>query len=197
MIKDQFMVVFDFVADLLETTIGKAIDALTGFTDFIVGVLTGDWEAAFNGLIDVLNSAISFVIGGVNDMIKALNDVSKVYPDWWPNKDKLRLNIPTIPIPQIPYLAKGAVIPPNAPFMAMLGDQRHGTNIEAPLSTIQDAVRAELGSTEDAIIAAAEAVIERQERILSAIESIEIGDTTIGQAALRYNRRMAITNGGI
>lgn len=44
----------------------------------------------------------------------------------------------------IPYLASGAVIPPNAPFMAVLGDQRHGTNIEAPLETIKAAVRSEL-----------------------------------------------------
>lgn len=40
----------------------------------------------------------------------------------------------------IPYLASGAVIPPNAPFMAVLGDQRNGTNIEAPLETIKQAL---------------------------------------------------------
>ena len=40
----------------------------------------------------------------------------------------------------IPMLATGAVIPPNAPFFAMLGDQKHGTNIEAPLETIKQAV---------------------------------------------------------
>lgn len=43
--------------------------------------------------------------------------------------------------PQIPYLATGAVIPPNAPFLAMLGDQRNGTNIEAPMETIKQGVR--------------------------------------------------------
>ena len=42
--------------------------------------------------------------------------------------------------PQIPYLATGAVIPPNAPFLAMLGDQRNGTNIEAPMDTIKQGV---------------------------------------------------------
>lgn len=47
---------------------------------------------------------------------------------------------------RIPGLARGAVIPPNAPFVAMLGDQRHGTNIEAPLSTIQEAVAAVVNS---------------------------------------------------
>ena len=40
----------------------------------------------------------------------------------------------------LPHLAKGTVIPPNAPFMAVLGDQRHGTNIEAPLETIKQAL---------------------------------------------------------
>lgn len=44
-------------------------------------------------------------------------------------------------IPQIPKLANGAVIKPSSPFLAMLGDQKHGTNIEAPLDTIKQAVR--------------------------------------------------------
>ena len=42
-------------------------------------------------------------------------------------------------IPKIPKLAQGAVIPPNREFLAVLGDQKHGTNIEAPLQTIVDA----------------------------------------------------------
>lgn len=47
----------------------------------------------------------------------------------------------------IPGLATGAVIPPNAPFMAMLGDQKHGTNIEAPLETIKQAVAEVVGNS--------------------------------------------------
>ena len=42
--------------------------------------------------------------------------------------------------PAIPQLARGAVIPPNHKFLAVLGDQQHGTNVEAPLTTIQEAV---------------------------------------------------------
>lgn len=49
-------------------------------------------------------------------------------------------------IPNIPYLATGAVIPPRAPFLAMLGDQRNGTNIEAPLDTIKQAVSEVMGT---------------------------------------------------
>lgn len=40
----------------------------------------------------------------------------------------------------VPALARGAVIPPNREFLAVLGDQTSGTNIEAPLSTIKQAV---------------------------------------------------------
>ena len=39
----------------------------------------------------------------------------------------------------IPRLATGAVIPANREFLAVLGDQRHGTNIEAPLDTLMQA----------------------------------------------------------
>lgn len=41
----------------------------------------------------------------------------------------------------VPALADGAVLPPNKPFLAMVGDQRNGTNIEAPMSTIKQGVR--------------------------------------------------------
>ena len=44
-------------------------------------------------------------------------------------------------IPPMPKLANGAVIPPNQQFMAILDDQRSGTNIEAPLGTIEKALQ--------------------------------------------------------
>lgn len=40
----------------------------------------------------------------------------------------------------VPKLARGAVLPANKPFLAMVGDQKHGTNIEAPLETIVEAM---------------------------------------------------------
>lgn len=50
-------------------------------------------------------------------------------------------SIPTDP-PVIPKLARGAVIPPNREFLAVLGDQKSGTNIEAPLDTLFSAFKA-------------------------------------------------------
>lgn len=49
--------------------------------------------------------------------------------------------VPDVPMEaKVPYLAKGAVIPPRSPFLAMLGDQSSGKNVEAPLDTIKQAV---------------------------------------------------------
>ena len=50
------------------------------------------------------------------------------------------VNLGLSPVSRVPMLASGAVIPPNRQFLAMLGDQKHGTNIEAPLDTIVEAV---------------------------------------------------------
>ena len=55
-------------------------------------------------------------------------------------------NIGTITAPQIPLLATGAVIPPNAPFTAVLGDQRNGRNLETPENLLRQIVREESGN---------------------------------------------------
>lgn len=57
--------------------------------------------------------------------------------------------LPNIQVPQIPFLAKGAVIPANSPFVAVLGDQRNGNNIEAPEGLIRQIMRDELAGLTD------------------------------------------------
>ena len=100
-----------------------------------------------NAIIGAINGMISGVVSGINTVIRALNRLSFTIPSWLPVSFAGRsfgFNISTLTAPQIPYLAQGAVIPPNAPFMAVLGDQKSGTNIEAPLSTIREALGMEL-----------------------------------------------------
>lgn len=48
---------------------------------------------------------------------------------------------PSISRVSAPALARGAVIPPNKEFLAVLGDQKSGTNIEAPLATMVNAFK--------------------------------------------------------
>ena len=54
---------------------------------------------------------------------------------------KFGINIPLVSRVALPRLASGAVIPPNREFMAVLGDQKSGTNIETPLSTMVQAFK--------------------------------------------------------
>ena len=79
----------------------------------------------------------------------------------------------------------------------MVGDQRHGTNVEAPLATIQEAVALVMQDQTSAILAGFQASIDVQRDILEAVLGISIGDDVIGAAVDRYNHKMAIMRGGI
>lgn len=74
-------------------------------------------------------------------MIGALNSIHFDIPNWVPGLggESFGINLDYLGSVSIPCLATGAVIPANREFLAVLGDQKHGTNIEAPLSTIEEA----------------------------------------------------------
>jgi hypothetical protein len=157
----------DFLGGIVDAVSG-IITALKGIVQFITGVFTGDWKKAWEGIknifkgiwdalvnivktpinliIDLINGMISGVVSGLNAMIDAANKVSITAPDWLGGKTYgIQLN--RITAPKIPKLATGAVIPPNSEFLALLGDQKRGTNIEAPLDTIVEAFRQVAGNS--------------------------------------------------
>ena len=106
------------------------------------------------GIASVFKSVVNSLIGGINKVVAIpfdkingmLNNIRAVKIMKWKPFEKMWGHNP-LPVPQIPKmggvpaLAEGAVLKPNAPFLAMVGDQKHGTNIESPLSTIVDAFR--------------------------------------------------------
>lgn len=98
--------------------------------------------------------------------------------------------------PAVPQLAKGAVIPPNNKFLAVLGDQRHGTNIEAPLATIQEAVAIVMDDVVQSNVVGYEAIVSVLQEILETILGIEIGDQVIADAVQRHQAKMAVVRGG-
>ena len=154
-------------------------------------------KGAVNSLIGFINGMLSGIVGGLNAAIDVLNGLSIDVPSWVPvvGGNHLGFSVSHITAPQIPYLARGAVIPPNREFMAVLGDQSHGTNVEAPLATIQQAVAAVMQDYQDGNLAALEQVIAVLRQILEAVYGIHIGDAEIGQAVARYNSRQAIITG--
>ena len=141
---------------------------------------------------------ITAVVGGLNSAIDALNSLSVDIPDWVPvvGGNRLGFSIGHITAPQIPYLAQGAVIPPNREFLAILGDQTHGTNIEAPLETIEQAVANVMGNMLSGQMAGFEAVVSLLQQILEAIYGIEIGDETLAKIMRKVQRKQAIMRGG-
>lgn len=164
------------VAGFFIDIISSIIQACKGVTEFLAGVFTLDFQRALDGLeeignsfanagialfegavniiIDLINGMINGVVTGINVVINALNSIKFDVPDWvpiWGGKhfgiNLSPLTAPQIPKLSIPRLATGAVIPPNREFLAVLGDQKQGTNIEAPLETIKQAFREALAES--------------------------------------------------
>lgn len=205
-----------YAAGLIADIIGGIATFLDGVIQFVVGVFTLDWERAWGGivkvfeglwngivgivkgvvntiiwtinaLIAVIYAAIAGVVNGVGSIVESFGDL--LGQEWG-------FSVPTNP-PQIPYLAKGAVLPPNKPFLAMVGDQTHGTNVEAPLATIQEAVALVMEDMTGGMMAGFEATVAVLKEILEAVYGIEVGDDVIGRAVARYNAKMAIARGGV
>ena len=148
----------------IKQTVGNVIDDIktifSGLIKFISGVFSGDFDKAWEGIkdifkgiwntiIDLLNGAINIIIKGLNWLIKQMNKISFDVPSWVPfvGGKSIGVNIDYISENVLPRLAKGAVIPANDEFLAVLGDQPHGNNIEAPEGLIRKIVREESGSS--------------------------------------------------
>ena len=172
LVGDTLQTVFDDVLSpvlsIVNNFVGTVMDIFGDIIFFIGHAFKGDWKDAwedvknifgdlFGGIFDIAKGVVNMVIGVVNSMlgalekglnfvIKAVNKLSFDVPDWIPGigGNTFGFNLNEFELPRIPKLAKGAVIPPNKEFMAVLGDQKQGTNIETPLSTMIEAFTAAL-----------------------------------------------------
>lgn len=131
-VKDAFDTAFQKIKEFVESP-------FTNLETFVKGV--------FNGVIDFLNGLLSGLTDGINSVINAMNNISFSIPDWVPlfGGRSFGVNIPNVSGLQIQPLATGAVIPPNAPFMAMLGDHKTQNELLAPEDTIRRIIREETG----------------------------------------------------
>lgn len=152
--------IFETIGKLFSDQYNAWKKILSGLITFLTGVFTGDWKKAWNGVLDILKGiwnlvigtiegGINFIIDGINLLISALNKIHFEIPDGVPlvGGKTIGINIPPVSRVQLPRLASGAVIPPNREFMAVLGDQKSGTNIETPLSTMVQAFKQAMTET--------------------------------------------------
>ena len=146
--------VLALTGNLEEFAVNLKENILGGIIDFITGVFTGDWKKAWDGvkkifkgiwnsIVIVVESAINIMIKGINWLISKLNTIHFDIPDWVPIIGGKSFGIHINPVAEVklPRLATGAVIPPNREFLAVLGDQKSGTNIETPLATMIQAFK--------------------------------------------------------
>lgn len=111
------------------------------------------WQDKFSsikeGLVSTIKNAVNGGISLFNKFIDWINDKLNISWDSFSlfgNEIIPAGSFQLLTLPKIPMLAEGAVIPPNREFMAVLGDQKSGQNIEAPESLIRKIFREEIGN---------------------------------------------------
>jgi phage-related protein len=149
-IKNVITWVWDFIKNAfagIGGIINGLLEVIRGVIDFIVGVFTGDWERAWNGIKDIfkgvwdalvgvvksvmngviwlINGSLGGISGAINGIINAINSISFDVPDWVPGigGTTFGFNTPNISDWQIPYLASGAVV--TSPTVAMVGEGKY------------------------------------------------------------------------
>lgn len=154
--------IIDQAVTFITDVINGIIEIVEGVIDILLGIAQGDWQrvwdgfaevidgvagvikAIINNVIGIIEGMANAVVAAINTMIRAINTINFTVPDWIPGVggNSVGFNIPEVNKVSIPRLADGAVIRGGDPFMAVLGDQRHGqTNIETPLPTMVKAFK--------------------------------------------------------
>ena len=171
---------------------------LGGLIQFIKGVFTGDWDSAWEGvkkvfkgiwnsIVIIAESAVNAIIKGLNWLISKINTIKFTVPSWVPVVGGKSIGGHLSPLSEVhlPRLATGAVIPPNKEFLAVLGDQKSGTNIETPLATMVDAFKqamAESGANATTVVIQ----LDGKEIARSTVKNINNMTRAAGKPVLLY-----------
>lgn len=149
LVLEQFQLVLDNID--AEFLVWKE-NFMTGFSKFSAefnkawlahwNLTNRNFVIQWNYIIEAFQRGINNVIDGLNRLVAAANSLSDLTGKHYGSVS--RVNIAKLPIPK---LATGAVIPPNREFMAVLGDQKSGTNIETPLATMVQAFKQALAES--------------------------------------------------
>lgn len=137
--------IWSTVSGFVERIKNAIVDKFTSAKNTVVNVFNGMRDAirsVLNNIISVVNSAISKVNGVVSAVESAFSFGPWKVPTPFGSKTiGFKATFPRVPT--VPYLAKGAVIPPRSEFLAVLGDQKQGNNIETPEALLRKIVREE------------------------------------------------------
>lgn len=206
---------FNLIVNIFGTVLATIIDivsgiitSLKGIVEFIVGIFTGNWEKAWQGICDffggiwegivgIVKGAINLIIDFINGMIAGIENalnwiVEKInsleISNPFTGEEIWSPNIPKFAFGRIPKLATGTVVPANyGEFAAILGDNKRETEIVSPLSTMKQAL--------------IEALAESGQNITIKFEETSIGDLVrmlkpyIDKENRRVGSTMRVTGG--
>ncbi|MNO44240.1 hypothetical protein D3C76_344770 [compost metagenome] len=192
-----FSNIFSLIGDVIGTALAVISDvakgiikSLGGIVDFIVGVFTGDWKKAWNGiqdfmrgmsdsLVGIFKGAVNLIIDAFNFMIRQINKVKIDIPDWVPGD--LGGKTFGLTIPTIPKLAKGGLA--YGPTLAMVGDNKGAAadpEVISPLSTLQDMLSSSNQMVVDVLLMILDALRSGDKDMI-----LKIGETEFGRVAAR------------
>jgi phage-related protein len=155
--------------EVLLSTVKGVFDSIkqicSGFISFFKLVFTGQFKAAGKELLNILRAEANMIysifktpvnevialfnamgqaiVKAINNLIDGLNHIK--VPDWVPGIGGKGINLSHANFTRVPYLAQGAVIPAGNPFLAVLGDQTKGNNLEMPENLLRKIVSEESG----------------------------------------------------
>lgn len=136
-------------------SIDKSLSSLVGkvesYGSRMESGLSGAISRAADRISTTLNNIISKVNGMINNINSAISGIERGFtfsynvqlPNGGRRWGNYFMSLPRVN--SVPYLASGAVIPPRSEFLAVLGDQKKGNNLETPESLLRQIVREESG----------------------------------------------------
>lgn len=151
------------IALLAWDAVKRVFSGVSGwFCRVVIDPVTEGFKNFINGLIGMVEGFVNFFIRGINGIINGLNEIKVNIPEGVPliGGTKFGISIPSVSELKLPRLATGAVIPPNREFMAVLGDQSRGNNIEAPENLIRQIVREESGGGNAQMLSVLQAILQ-------------------------------------
>ena len=130
-VRNKVAAIRDAIVNKFTSARDRVVEIFSGIKDTIRDIL--------NKVIGIANSAIGTVNSAIGGIESAFTfGPWKVTTPFGSRTIGFTANFPRVPT--IPYLAKGAVIPPRSEFLAVLGDQKNGRNLEAPEGVIREII---------------------------------------------------------
>lgn len=148
-VKTKTVQIWDSISTVLFGKLEKIksaiVDKFTSAKDTVVSIfegIKGTIKNTLNSVIEIVNGAIGTVNSAIGGIESAFSFGPWKIPTPFGSKTiGFKASFPRVPT--VPYLAKGAVIPPRSEFLAVLGDQKQGNNIETPEALLRKIVREE------------------------------------------------------